>query len=81
MWAVNAQVPSFLASAPDGGQWTALRRGRISTGRNTECTSWLGGSVVLTGGLNVLKKSFLHLSGKEPLFFSCLAGRLNTVSL
>jgi len=53
----------------------------LITGRSTECTSWLGGSVVPTGVLDVLKKSFLHLPGKEPLFFSCLAGSLNTVSV
>jgi hypothetical protein len=35
--------------------------------------------VVPAGGLDVLKKSFLHLPGKEPLSFSCLAGELNTV--
>ena len=80
MWAVNTQLPSFLASAPDGGQWTALGRGLINTGRNAECTSWLGGSVVPTGGLDVLK-SFLHLPGKESLFFIFLAGQLNIVSV
>jgi hypothetical protein len=49
-------APPFLASALDGGEWSASRLGRLTSGEIYPGTHWIGGSVGLRAGLDSSEK-------------------------
>jgi hypothetical protein len=53
-------VALFLTSAPIGGEWSASRPYRFTSGERAPATHWIG-----AGLDNVEKRKFLALSGLE----------------
>jgi hypothetical protein len=44
-WGVEIQLHTFLASALDGGEWSASRPGRVTPRERGPGTHWIGGWV------------------------------------
>jgi hypothetical protein len=42
IWGSGCIAPPFLASALDGGEWTALRSGRVTPGERPPGSHWIG---------------------------------------
>jgi hypothetical protein len=55
MWDSGGIVPSFLTSAPDGGEWSVLRSGLFTPGERAPGTHWAGGWVDLKAGLGPME--------------------------
>jgi hypothetical protein len=45
VWGSGGTVPPFLTTALDGGEWSASRPGRLTSGETVKVTRWIGGSV------------------------------------
>jgi hypothetical protein len=54
VWGSGGIVPLFLASAPDGGEWSASRPGRFTPGERAPGTAWIGGWVGCKAGLDAV---------------------------
>jgi hypothetical protein len=52
----NVQIDIILTSAPSGGEWSASRLCRFTTGERAACIHWIGGWVDLRGGLDDVEK-------------------------
>jgi hypothetical protein len=52
---VDVQLPVFLTSALDGGEWSYSRSGRFTPGERASGTHWLGGWVGFTAGLEAVE--------------------------
>jgi hypothetical protein len=60
------QIHIFLTSALVGGEWSASRPCRFTSGENTPGTYWIGEWVGTRAGLDYMeKRKFLTLSGLE----------------
>jgi hypothetical protein len=65
-WGVDVQTHIFVTSALVGGEWSASRPGRFTSGERVPGTYWIGGLVGSTGSLNNMEKwKFLALLGLE----------------
>jgi hypothetical protein len=63
---VDVQIHIFLTSVVAGGEWSASRPGRCTSGERAACTHWVGGSVGPKAGVDdVEKRKFLTLPGLE----------------
>jgi hypothetical protein len=65
---MEVQIHAFLTSALDGGEWSASRPGRFTSGETNPGTYSIWGWVGLEAGLGTLKgrKESLPLQGIEP---------------
>jgi hypothetical protein len=64
--AVDVYIHIFLTSALVGGEWSASRPGRFTSGERVPGTHWIGGWVDPSADLNnVEKRTFLILPGRE----------------
>jgi hypothetical protein len=60
-------APPFLASALDGGEWSASRPGRFNFKEVVPGTHWIRGWVGPRGGLDALeKRKILHCRKSNP---------------
>jgi hypothetical protein len=67
---VDVKIHIFLTSALAGGEWSASRPGRFTSGERAPGTYWIGGWVDPRAGLDdVEKRKFLTLPGLELLTF------------
>jgi hypothetical protein len=67
---MEIQLPVFLTSALDGGEWSASSTGRFTPGERITGTHWIRDCVAPRAGLDVMKKrQILLLSGIELRFF------------
>jgi hypothetical protein len=65
-WGMDVQIHVFLSSTLVGSEWSASRRGRLTSGERTPGTHWIGGWVGPRAGLDdVEKRKFLTLPGLE----------------
>jgi len=55
-WGVEIWFHAFLTSAPDGGEWSASRTGRLTLGERTLGTHWIGGWMGPRAGLAAVAK-------------------------
>jgi hypothetical protein len=63
---VDVSIHIFLTSALTGGEWSASRPGRFTSGERAFSTHWIGGWVDPRTGLDdVEKRKFLTLPGLE----------------
>jgi hypothetical protein len=66
MKVVDVQIHTFFTSALIGGQWSASRPCRFTSGERAPGTQWIGGLVDPRAGVDdVEKKKFLTLPGLE----------------
>jgi hypothetical protein len=56
MWGSGGIAPPFLASALDGGGWSASCPGLFTSGERAPGTHWIGLWVGLRAGLDVVEK-------------------------
>jgi hypothetical protein len=63
---MDVEIHIFLTSALVGGEWSASRPGRFTSGEIAPGTHWIGGWLGSREGLNdVEKRKFLTLTGLE----------------
>jgi hypothetical protein len=63
---MDVQIHIFLTSAGAGGEWSASRPGRFTSGERTPGTHWIGDLVGPRAGLeDVEKRKFFTVSGLE----------------
>jgi hypothetical protein len=63
---LNVYIHIFLTSVLVGGEWSALRPGRFTTGERTPVTHWIGGWVGPRACLDdVEKKKILESTGNR----------------
>jgi hypothetical protein len=63
---VDVYIHMFLTSALAGGEWSASRPGRFTTGERAPCTHWIGGLVDPRAGLDDVKmRKFVTVTGLE----------------
>jgi hypothetical protein len=73
---VNVQIHIFLTSALAGGEWSASRSGRFTSGERAAGTHWIGGWVYPRAGLDAVEKRiFLTLQGFDLGFKSSAENR------
>jgi hypothetical protein len=53
---LDVYIHNFLTSALVGGEWSASRPGRFTSGERTPGTHWIGGWVDLKASLDNLEK-------------------------
>jgi hypothetical protein len=56
-WGSGGIAPPFLPSALDGGEWSASRPGRFTSGERSPGTHWTGAWVGSTAGMDAVQKS------------------------
>jgi hypothetical protein len=58
-WGSEGITPRILTSALDGGEWSASRPGRFTSGEATTDAHWMGGCLDNRAGLDaVVRKKF-----------------------
>jgi hypothetical protein len=68
---------STMTAALDGGEWSASRPGRFTSGEKVRGTHCIGGWVGPTAGMDMEKRNFLSLPGTEPRLSSPSLYRLS----
>jgi hypothetical protein len=65
---VEIQPHAFLTSAPDGGEWSDSRAGRLTDGKRAPGIHWIGGYLGPSAGLDavVKRKTMCPLRESDP---------------